>query len=176
MTSLFDRSLFFSASLPLCVKLIFPLTFQTMFRSRFTAAVVLSALAGALIGAPLAATAKPMAMPAAITQAPFGTMSDGQIATLYTLRNARGGQVQITNYGGIVTALRVPDKNGVRGDVVLGFDTLPQIHRQKAPTSARWSDATPNRINKGRLPSMAKVTSWRPTTESPSARRRARLR
>ena len=123
-----------------------------MLHPKFTSAVVFSALAGALIGAPLAATAKPMtmAMPAAITQAPFGTMSDGQVATLYTLRNARGGQVQITNYGGIVTALRVPDKNGVRGDVVLGFDTLPQ-YAAKSPYFGALVGRYANRIAKGRF-------------------------
>ncbi len=119
-----------------------------MLHSKFTAAVVFSALAGALIVAPTAATAKP----AAITQAPFGAMSDGQVATLYTLRNARGGQVQITNYGGIVTALRVPDKNGVRGDVVLGFPTLDGYLNDKAGTYfgalvGRYA----NRIAKGRF-------------------------
>ena len=86
----------------------------------FKSALALTAVVGALALHPMSTEAAP----AAIVQAPFGTLSDGQVATLYTLRNASGGQVQITNYGGIVTAIRVPDKNGVRGDVALGFDTL----------------------------------------------------
>ncbi len=91
-----------------------------------------------------------VAAPAAIVRAPFGTMPDGKVATLYTLRNTRGGQVQITNYGATVTALRVPDKNGVRGDVVLGFDTLQGYLNGDAYFGAivgRYG----NRIAKGRF-------------------------
>ena len=69
------------------------------------------------------AFAAPMAR-AGVTSAPFGTLPDGQKVTLYTLRNASGAQVQITNYGGIVTSLRVPDRRGSLGDVVLGYSNL----------------------------------------------------
>jgi aldose 1-epimerase len=51
-------------------------------------------------------------------------MPDGTHITLYTLRNANGAEVSICNYGGIVTSLKVPDRNGQFGDVVLGFDDL----------------------------------------------------
>lgn len=44
---------------------------------------------------------------------------------LYTLTNKNGLEAQITTYGGAVVALRVPDKNGTRADVVLGYDKLP---------------------------------------------------
>lgn len=43
---------------------------------------------------------------------------------LFTLRNRAGLEIELTNYGGIVTALRVPDREGRFDDVVLGFDTL----------------------------------------------------
>jgi aldose 1-epimerase len=43
---------------------------------------------------------------------------------LYTLRNAHGMRATITNYGGIVTSLVVPDRAGRPGDIVLGFDSL----------------------------------------------------
>jgi aldose 1-epimerase len=59
-----------------------------------------------------------------ITEEKYGTTSDGQAAMLYTLKNETGVTVKITNYGGIVTELWVPDKSGVPGDVVLGFDNL----------------------------------------------------
>ena len=119
-----------------------------MLRNKFTSILIFSALTGALISAPAPATARP----AAITQAPFGAMPDGQIATLYTLRNASGAQVQITNYGGIVNAIRVPDKNGARGDVALGFPTLDGYLHDKAGTYfgalvGRYA----NRIAKGRF-------------------------
>ena len=108
-------------------------------------------VATSVLAASRSAATRPAAMrSAAITQAPFGTLSNGQIATLYTLRNARGNQVQITNYGGIVTAIRVPDKNGVRGDIVLGFDTL-QGYVDKSPYFGALVGRYANRIAKGRF-------------------------
>lgn len=59
-----------------------------------------------------------------ISKASFGTLPDGQNADLYTLTNANGMHANITNYGGIITHLSVPDKNGKFDDVVLGFDSL----------------------------------------------------
>ncbi|AXR08130.1 aldose epimerase family protein [Salinimonas sediminis] len=49
-----------------------------------------------------------------------------EAVSLFTLRNSRGMSVSITNFGGIVTSLVVPDKNGVPADVVIGFDNLQQ--------------------------------------------------
>jgi aldose 1-epimerase len=43
---------------------------------------------------------------------------------IYTLRNSSGAQARITNYGGIVQSLTMPDRAGQFADVVLGFDTL----------------------------------------------------
>jgi aldose 1-epimerase len=54
----------------------------------------------------------------------FGPTPDGQTAQLFTLRNPNGFEARITNYGGIVTHLLVPDHDGVLADVVLGFDSL----------------------------------------------------
>src|SRR5690554_6523976 len=54
----------------------------------------------------------------------FGKTADGQEVELYTLPHSRGVEVKITTYGGIVTSLKVPDRAGRMGDVVLGFDTL----------------------------------------------------
>jgi len=54
----------------------------------------------------------------------FGSLPDGREVFLYTLKNDSGMEVDITNYGGIVTAIRIPDRNREPGDVVLGFDTL----------------------------------------------------
>jgi aldose 1-epimerase len=59
-----------------------------------------------------------------IEKLPFGKTEDGTAIDLYTLTNTNGMKVQITNYGGIVTSILVPDKNGNFGDVVLGYDNL----------------------------------------------------
>ena len=53
----------------------------------------------------------------------FGEL-DGQPVQLFTLDNGNGMVAKITNYGGIVTELHVPDRNGQTADVVLGFDNL----------------------------------------------------
>lgn len=60
----------------------------------------------------------------AISKKPFGVMPDGREVTQYTLTNARGASVSVINFGGILTNVRVPDRNGVLDDVVLGFDNL----------------------------------------------------
>ena len=59
-----------------------------------------------------------------IEKAPFGTLPSGQPVEIFTLRNQNGMEVKITNYGGIITHLSVPDKNGNAADVTLGFDSL----------------------------------------------------
>ena len=53
---------------------------------------------------------------------PFGKTPDGAQVYLYTLTNGSGMEVKITNYGGIVTSIKVPDRNKHFEDVVLGFD------------------------------------------------------
>ena len=54
----------------------------------------------------------------------FHLTIDGSQVDLYTLKNSNGLEANITNYGGIVVSLTVPDKSGKLGDVVLGYDTL----------------------------------------------------
>ncbi|MBS1608945.1 MAG: galactose mutarotase [Bacteroidetes bacterium] len=58
-----------------------------------------------------------------ITRSDFGNV-DNKPVYLYTLTNAKGDQVKITNYGGIVTSWVSPDKKGNRTSIVLGFDSL----------------------------------------------------
>jgi len=59
-----------------------------------------------------------------ITEKPFGTTNDGVPVKLYNLRNSKGAEVTITNYGGLVTTLQAPDRNGNLADVLLGYDNL----------------------------------------------------
>ncbi len=53
----------------------------------------------------------------------FGKV-DNKDVWLYTLTNPSGIIVKITNYGGIITSIICPDKNGKPGDIVLGYDSL----------------------------------------------------
>jgi aldose 1-epimerase len=54
----------------------------------------------------------------------YGKTKEGAEVQLFTLQNSHGVKATITNYGGTLTSLLVPDKNGKLGDVVLGFDSL----------------------------------------------------
>ncbi len=54
----------------------------------------------------------------------FGKTPDGQQVELFTLVNARGTQVSVTNYGGIIVSWLVADRDGKLDDVVLGYKTL----------------------------------------------------
>jgi len=58
--------------------------------------------------------------------AKFDTLINEKPVKLYTLKNAAGMEVCITNYGGRVVSLVVPDKDGNPTDVVLGFDNIQQ--------------------------------------------------
>src|SRR5581483_10565078 len=49
---------------------------------------------------------------------------NGKGVDLFALTNARGMEVKITNYGGVITSIRVPGKDGTMADVVQGFDSL----------------------------------------------------
>ena len=61
-----------------------------------------------------------------LNPAAFDTTINQKPVKLYTLKNANGMEVCITNYGGRVVSLVVPDKNGKPTDVVLGFDNIRQ--------------------------------------------------
>lgn len=86
---------------------------------------------------------------AQVTKESFGTV-DGQGVDLYTLKNRNGMEAKITNYGGIVTSLKVPDKNRKFDDVVLGFNDLDSYlkgHPYFGAAIGRYG----NRIAKGRF-------------------------
>src|SRR5271156_496598 len=60
----------------------------------------------------------------------FGTTSDGQPVYAYTLTTSSGSSMTVLTYGGIITQLSVPDKDGKLGDVVLGLDNIDQYETQ----------------------------------------------
>jgi aldose 1-epimerase len=85
-----------------------------------------------------------------ITQAPFGQLPDGRQASLFTLANANGMVVKITDFGGIITEIHVPDRDGVFADVALGFDTL-EPYRTESPYFGALVGRCGNRIAGGRF-------------------------
>ena len=58
-----------------------------------------------------------------ITKKPFGYFEDKEI-TAFTLSNEKGMQVTVINYGATITQIITPDKDGIAGNVILGFDSL----------------------------------------------------
>src|SRR5258708_40003350 len=64
-----------------------------------------------------------------ISEKPFGTYNNETI-TEYTITNPSGVQVSILNYGGTVTQIMVPDKNGSKGNIILSYDSL-SVYLQK---------------------------------------------
>ena len=88
--------------------------------------------------------------PAGITSQPFGKTTDGTPVEIYTLRNSHGCEARITNYGGIVVSLSVPDKSGKMDDVVLGFDTVGEYEKD-SPYFGALIGRYGNRIAKGKF-------------------------
>ena len=80
----------------------------------------------------------------------FGHMPDGAPVKLYTLRNQNGVVVKITEYGGIVTEIHTPDRNGSDSDVVLGFDNLDRYVKGH-PFFGAIAGRVANRVAKGKF-------------------------
>jgi aldose 1-epimerase len=87
---------------------------------------------------------------ASVEKTLFGKLPDGREANLYTLRNSKGMEVKITNYGGIVVSLTAPDKNGNYEDVTLGYDSLSGYLTDKSYFGALIGRYA-NRIAKGKF-------------------------
>ncbi len=80
----------------------------------------------------------------------FGSY-EGQAITKYTITNPAGMQVSILNYGGTVTDIITPDKNGNKGDVVLGFDSLSGYLQKGNPYFGSLIGRYGNRIANGKF-------------------------
>lgn len=83
-----------------------------------------------------------------IDNRPWGHLPTGEEVRLYTLRNSKGTEVSITDFGGRVTALRTVDRNGKFADVVLGFDSLAG-YLEKNPFFGALVGRYANRIASG---------------------------
>jgi aldose 1-epimerase len=59
-----------------------------------------------------------------VSREPFGTTPDGEAVELFTMVNGSGVEMRAISYGGIIISLKTPDRTGVLGDIVLGFDSL----------------------------------------------------
>lgn len=85
-----------------------------------------------------------------LVQRKFQTEIDGKSTDLFRLTNASGMEVCVTNYGGRIVSILVPDRKGVMRDVVLGFDNIAAYQKYSSnygATIGRYA----NRIAKGRF-------------------------
>lgn len=80
----------------------------------------------------------------------FQAEVNGKQANLYTLKNENGMEVCVTNFGGRIVSILVPDKNGKMQDVVLGFDSLADYRNIPSDFGASIGRYA-NRINQGRI-------------------------
>jgi len=83
----------------------------------------------------------------------FSSESEGKETALYVLNNASGMEVCVTNYGGRIVSVMVPDRDGKMRDVVLGFDNVANyMDKVNTPTDFGASIGRyANRINQGRI-------------------------
>jgi aldose 1-epimerase len=103
----------------------------------------------------------------AISAAPFGNTTDGTPVQIYTLRNRNGMEARIMTYGGIVESLKVPDRNGRLGDVVLGYDNLAG-YLTNSPFFGALIGRYGNRIAKGQF-TLDGQTYTLPTNNPPNS-------
>jgi aldose 1-epimerase len=81
----------------------------------------------------------------------FETTIDGKPTDLYVLKNHNGMQAAITNYGGRLVSLVVPDKNGKMTDVVVGFKSVEDYQKSTEPYFGATIGRFGNRIAKGKF-------------------------
>ena len=81
---------------------------------------------------------------------PYGTTAEGKQVEQYTLSNAAGMEVKVITFGGILTEISVPDRQGRLANVALGFDSLAKYeagHPYFGAITGRYA----NRIADGRF-------------------------
>jgi aldose 1-epimerase len=116
-----------------------------IFRMAMVATSLLTAAVASLAAPPRSVSLDSEGIP----KMSFGKLADGTPIDIYTLSNGKI-TAKISSYGGIVTELHAPDKNGKSADVVLGFDSLEGYlagHPYFGAITGRYA----NRIAKGKF-------------------------
>ena len=85
-----------------------------------------------------------------ITKSFYGKTKDNKKVDLYSFKTENGMEVHIINYGGIITSLKVPDKNGETEDIVLGYNKLEDYINEN-PYFGSIIGRYGNRIAKGKF-------------------------
>ena len=120
---------------------------------RIFKSIILSASAIALALTSCAMDKKISQTTSGLNPEKFSATINGKQTSLYSMKNANGMEVCITNFGGRIVSICVPDKNGDMKDVVLGFDSVAQ-YADIAHNPSDFGAAIgryANRINKGQI-------------------------
>ena len=86
-----------------------------------------------------------------LNKADFQKEIQGKRTDLYILKNESGAEVAITNYGGAVVAIMVPDKNGKMANVIQGHDHIDNVVNSPEPFLSTLVGRYGNRIAKGKF-------------------------
>ena len=78
----------------------------------------------------------------------FGQTADGTPVDVITLRNGKGIEMKVITYGGIITSLKTPDRNGVADDIVMGHDAVAG-YEANSPYFGSLIGRVGNRIGNG---------------------------
>jgi len=88
--------------------------------------------------------------PDRVRREPFGTTADGRSVERFTLTSSGGVTISVLSFGGVIQRILVPDRDGTRADVTLGYDTLPEYEKDKSYLGALVGRYA-NRIRGGRF-------------------------
>ena len=81
----------------------------------------------------------------------FQATINGKKTDLYILRNRKGYEVAISNYGGAICAIMVPDRDGQVANVIQGHDSIKQLSSGNEPYLSTLIGRWGNRICKGQF-------------------------
>ena len=113
--------------------------------------VLLAGAAALTLAACSEKAAQPQLTLSGLNPADFETVIDGTKQTkLYTLTNANGMEVCMTNFGGRIVSIMVPDRDGAMKDVVLGFDKIEDYQNIPSDFGASIGRYA-NRIQHGKI-------------------------
>src|SRR5210317_1045831 len=86
-----------------------------------------------------------------IVKSEFGKTKEGAAIEKYTLKNKNGVELNVITYGGRITSLKIPNKNGKLENVVLGHDTMEGYLRADNPFFGALIGRYGNRIANGKF-------------------------
>lgn len=114
--------------------------------------VAVAAVSALCLGACSTGTQQPVLTKSGLNPENFAREYDGKKTALYTLSNANGMEVCVTNFGGRIVSIIAPDRDGNLRDVVLGLDSVAAYFPENNLTDFGASIGRyANRINQGRI-------------------------